>query len=80
MNGPSKVTHILMPRRDCQNVTFHGDKDCASVMKLSVLMGRVSWLAQYQHKGPHRRGAGGSELVGEMMVEEKGRGDMRKEP
>ena len=63
MNGPSKVTHILMPRRDCQNVTFHGDKDCASVMKLSVLMGRVSWLAQYQHKGPHMRGVGGSELV-----------------
>ena len=63
MNGPSKVTHILMPRRDCQNVTFHGDKDCASVMKLSVLRGRVSWLAQYQHNGPHRRGAGGSELV-----------------
>ena len=69
MNGPPKVIHILIPRGDCQNVTFHGERDCAGVMKLWVLMGKVSWLAHCHHKGPHRREAGGSELVvGDVII------------
>lgn len=69
MNGPPKVIHILIPRGDCQNVTFHGERDCAGVMKSWVLMGKVSWLAHCHHKGPHRREAGESELVvGDVII------------
>lgn len=37
-------------------------------MKLWVLMGRVSWFAQCQHKGPHGREAGGSELAAGAVI------------
>lgn len=38
MNSPPKFIHILIPRRSCQDVTFCGDRDCAGVIKLWVLM------------------------------------------
>ena len=59
---------FLIPRI-CEYVTLHSQRGFANVIKLRTLqLGRLSQLAQYNHKGPYKREARGSESEEEICM------------